>query len=75
MEIGATMVGKIYNYKKKKFKRGEEKGYFLFGGSTVVIIIKENIIKIDEDILNNSKNKIETKVKQGNKIARKCNNV
>lgn len=71
MEIGALMVGKIKNYKKNKFKRGEEKGYFLFGGSTVVIMVKENVIKIDEDILKNSKNKIETKVKQGERVGSK----
>lgn len=69
MEIGAMMVGKIVNHKLKRFKRGEEKGYFLFGGSTSVIIVKENILRIDEDILNNSKNNIETKVKQGEKVA------
>ena len=72
MEIGALMVGKIKNYEKKTFNRGEEKGYFIFGGSTVVIIVKENILKIDKDILENSKNNIETKVKQGEIIARKC---
>ena len=69
MEIGAMMVGKIINYDVKTFTRGEEKGYFLFGGSTIVIIVKENILKIDEDILENSNNGIETKIKQGEKIA------
>ncbi len=71
IDIGAMMVGKIVNHNKKKFKRGEEKGYFLFGGSTVVIIVKENILEIDKDILENSKNNIETKVKQGEKVARR----
>ena len=69
MEVGALMVGKIVNHNIKKFIRGEEKGYFLFGGSTVIIMVKENIIKIDDDILNNSLNDIETKVKFGEKIA------
>ena len=71
MEVGALMVGKIVNHQVKKFKRGQEKGYFLFGGSTIVIIVKENIIQIDKDILKNSLNNIETKVKQGEVIARK----
>lgn len=71
MEVGAMMVGKIVNYKKKTFKKGEEKGYFLFGGSTIVIMVKENIIEIDEDILNNSQNGIETKIKQGERIAKR----
>jgi phosphatidylserine decarboxylase len=71
MEVGAMMVGKIKNHKKKYFKRGEEKGYFLFGGSTIVIMVKENIIEIDEDILNNSEKGIETKIKQGERIAKR----
>ncbi len=71
MEVGAMMVGKIVNHDIKEFKRGEEKGYFLFGGSTIVIIVKENVLKIDKDILDNSKNGIETKVYQGEKIASK----
>ena len=71
MEVGALMVGRIVNHDKPTFKRGEEKGYFLFGGSTIVILVKEGILEIDEDILNNSKDKIETKVKQGNKVARR----
>ena len=39
MEVGAMMVGKITNLHKQSFKRGEEKGYFEFGGSTVVLFI------------------------------------
>ncbi len=62
MEIGALMVGKICNHNVKNAKRGEEKGYFLYGGSTIVLIVKKDVVKIDEDILENSKLKIETKV-------------
>ena len=71
MEVGAMMVGKIVNYHKDKFKKGEEKGYFLFGGSTIVIIVKENILEIDNDILENSSKGIETKIKLGEKIAKR----
>lgn len=72
MEVGALMVGKIVNHDKKKFKRGEEKGYFLFGGSTIVVLFKENAVKIDEDILKNSKRGIETRVKFGETIGKKA---
>ena len=65
------MVGKIANHDKKSFKRGEEKGYFLFGGSTIIIMTKKDILEIDEDILKNSEKGIETKVKQGEKIAKR----
>ena len=71
MEVGALMVGKIVNHNLEKFKRGEEKGYFLFGGSTVVVFIKQNIVEIDKDIMSNSKKGIETKVKLGEIIGKK----
>lgn len=68
MEVGALLVGKIVNYHKEKFEKGEEKGYFQFGGSTVILIIKDNIIKIDNDISEMSKNEIETLVDIGETI-------
>ena len=71
MEVGALMVGKIVNHDIKTFVRGQEKGYFLFGGSTVVLLFKENIVDIDEDILKNSKIGIETKVKLGEVIGKR----
>ena len=73
MEIGALLVGKIVNHDNYKecFKRGEEKGYFLYGGSTVAIMVKENVLEIDKDILDYSNKKIETKVKLGEKVAKR----
>lgn len=72
IEVGALMVGKIINHHKKHtFKKGEEKGYFKFGGSTIVLLFKENTIKIKKDILNNSLNNIETIVKLGETIGNK----
>jgi len=66
MEVGALLVGKIINYDKEQFKRGEEKGYFLPGGSTIIIIA--NNIKVDKDIIENSKKGIETIVHVGEKV-------
>lgn len=63
IEVGAMMVGKIVNLNKGKFTKGEEKGYFKFGGSTVVVLLKDNVVNIDKDILENSKKDIETKVR------------
>ena len=60
------MVGKIINHNKIKIKKGEEKGYFKFGASTIVLLI--NNVKIDDNILNNTKDDIETIVKLGEKI-------
>ena len=72
IEIGAMAIGKIKNeHENYIFKKGEEKGYFEFGGSTIVLLVKKGIINIDEDILENSKNNIETYVKYGEKIGKK----
>lgn len=70
MEVGALMVGKIVNTGKQTFKRMDEKGYFKFGGSTVILIFKENVIELDSDIMHNSDLGIETKVKVGESIGR-----
>ena len=52
-------------------KKGEEKGYFEFGGSTVVLILKKDTVKIDDDIINNSSKNIETRVLLGQTIGHK----
>lgn len=72
MEVGALMVGKIVNLHKQSFQKGEEKGYFEFGGSTVVLLFEKDKVIIDDDIINNSLNNDETKVLMGEKIGVKC---
>ena len=66
MEVGAMLIGKIVNHDKQQFKRGEEKGYFLPGGSTIILIAKD--IEVDKDILEYSKKNIETIVSIGERI-------
>lgn len=70
IEIGAMLVGRIHNLHKKTFEKGEEKGYFELGGSTIVILLKKGI-KIDNDIISQSKKNIETIVKYGERIGEK----
>ena len=72
IEIGSLFVGKINNlHEKGVFKKGEEKGFFEFGGSTIVLLIEKDKIKIDDDILKNTEEFIETAVKMGEKIGSK----
>lgn len=69
MEVGALLVGKIVNlHGKGKVSRGQEKGYFQYGGSTVVLLLKKDMVQVDADILENSRQGIETVVKMGEKI-------
>ncbi len=71
IEVGALLVGKINNHDIKKFNKGDEKGFFMYGGSTVIILVKKNIIGLDKKILKNSKFGYETSVKLGEKIAKR----
>ena len=69
VEVGAVLVGKINNFHGKySFKRGEEKGMFEFGGSTIVLLVEKGKVVIDKDILDNTKEDIETFVKIGSRI-------
>lgn len=70
IEVGATMVGKIVQtYHHPSFKKGQEKGYFLFGGSTVILIGQEGSWLPDKDMLDNTANNLETFIKLGSPIA------
>ncbi|MCH5266936.1 MAG: phosphatidylserine decarboxylase [Lachnospiraceae bacterium] len=72
MEVGALLVGRICNFidgdGKTSVVRGQEKGMFEFGGSTVILAVEKDRIRIDDDILRNSDEGIETIVKQGERI-------
>ncbi len=66
MEVGALLVGKIVNHTLEgTVTKGQEKGYFRFGGSTVIVIVKKDALQVDEDILENSRNGWETVVRYG----------
>ena len=66
IEVGAMCVGKIKNHKEIiEFKKYEEKGYFEFGGSTIIQLIEKDKVKINKQIVENSKNDVETYVAIG----------
>lgn len=69
MEVGAMMVGKIVNYEGPTYvRKGKEKGRFEFGGSTIILAFQQGAVEIDRDILLNSQQGLETKVRYGEKI-------
>ena len=69
-EVGATMVGSIIQtYKGDIAAIGEEKGYFKFGGSSVLLLFEKGKIRIDDDLLVNTTKDLETEVKMGERIA------
>ncbi|MGN0348570.1 MAG: phosphatidylserine decarboxylase [Roseburia sp.] len=69
MEIGALLVGKIKNYKrppeKMEIQAGEEKGYFEFGGSTIVLLLQKDAICMNQNLYKKNKNHAEIRVRRG----------
>ena len=71
VEVGAMVVGTIeQTYRPGPVSRGEEKGTFHFGGSTVVLLAERGRLRLDEDLVRNSAEGIETYVRMGTRIAR-----
>lgn len=71
MEVGALLVGKIVNNDLKKFNRGDEKGYFRFGGSTIILLFEKDKIIVDDDILKFTEDNVEVIVKMFDVIGRR----
>ena len=71
MEVGALMVGKITNHERGKaaVSKGEEKGMFEFGGSTIVLLLEKDKAAVCRDILEATKQGYEMKLRQGEVIA------
>jgi phosphatidylserine decarboxylase len=71
IEVGAAMVGKIIQShdESKPHSRGDEKGYFLFGGSTVILLGEKGRWSPSEDIISNTKDGVETYLQLGEEVA------
>lgn len=54
MEVGALLVGKIKNHspdrESKQVLAGEEKGYFEFGGSTIILLFEKDRMVLKEEL-------------------------
>ncbi|MGA0448006.1 MAG: phosphatidylserine decarboxylase [Candidatus Phytoplasma pyri] len=71
IEVGGLFVGKIFNHKCQAFKKGQEKGFFAFGGSTIILLVKKNMVEFDDIFFKNTLNQCETKINIGDVIGRK----
>ena len=69
IEVGALLVGKVIQRDREahSFRKGEENGWFEYGGSTVIQLFTKDAIKPDDDIMKYSAKGIETLVKVGEK--------
>ena len=71
VDVGAFGVGTIVQtYGGVDHAKGDEKGYFKFGGSTVVFVAPAGALRFDDDLVGNSREGLETRVRFGERIAR-----
>lgn len=77
VEVGATSVGSIIQtfVPGSRIQRGEEKGYFKFGGSTVLLFFQKNKVIIDKEIINQTNDGFETKILAGDIIGSKFDTI
>lgn len=69
MEVGALFVGKIRNYlEAAAVRRGDEKGCFLYGGSTVIVLLKKGAVQLPEWACSAAAHGCEIPVKMGEMI-------
>ncbi|KAG0305052.1 hypothetical protein BGZ98_004644 [Dissophora globulifera] len=76
VSIGALLVGSIKltgaAESGNKVNKGDELGYFAYGGSTCILLFKKGAVAFDKDLLANSKMKLETLVRMGEHIGTRC---
>jgi phosphatidylserine decarboxylase len=72
LEIGATCVGTIEQTftPGKPVAKGEEKGYFAFGGSSTLMLFEPGVVQLEADLLENSAQQIELYARIGSRMGR-----
>ena len=71
IEVGAMLVGRIANNDGPgRVERGAEKGRFLYGGSTIILLLEKDRAALDQIIVDNSNRGQETPVQMGQAIGK-----
>ncbi len=70
MEIGALLVGKISNHVRVSgtddhILAGSEKGYFEFGGSTIILLFSPNAVRVRQELIKNKNSDGEVSIRMG----------
>lgn len=70
MEIGATNVGSIHQTYRSghRHKKGDEKGYFSFGGSALILLFQKGRIQLDDDLVQTTSKGLETRCLMGQSL-------
>ena len=72
IEVGATYVGSIHQTfaAGKSYAKGDEKGYFSFGGSCLILLFEPGRIVFDQDLIDASMKKMEVRGQLGQSLGR-----
>lgn len=69
VEVGALCVGSIrQTHAPGPVLRGQEKGVFHFGGSTVIVLAEPGRLRLDDDLVASSGRGLETLVRMGSRV-------
>ena len=69
LEIGATNVGSIQQtYRPGQVNKGDEKGYFEFGGSSTLLLFEPGRIRLADDLVEQSRNQRELYARVGDRL-------
>lgn len=69
VEVSGFAVGRIVQtYQAGSIRRGQEKGYFQFGGSTLVLLFEPDKIIFDQDLVEHTTAQTEVQIKAGTQI-------
>jgi phosphatidylserine decarboxylase len=72
IEVGAITVGSIVQtYRPGIVNKGQEKGYFQYGGSTLVLLFEPGAIAFDQDLIRDSAQNREVQVLAGSQLGTK----
>lgn len=72
VEVGALTVGSIRQCHARGLRvaKGDRKGFFELGGSTVALLFQRGAIRLDEDLCERTAAEVETYVRTGESIGR-----
>ena len=71
LEVGATNVGSVTQtyQSQKQVEKGQEKGFFSFGASAVLLLFQKNQVVFDSDLQEASEQGLEVRCKFGQSLA------
>jgi phosphatidylserine decarboxylase len=73
VEVGALTVGSIVQtFLPSRVKRGQEKSFFRFGGSALLMLAQARHVRFDDDLISATRDGLESRVRVGTRVAMKC---